>query len=240
MKEQIYTIPLNEAFDKNGECPFCELQEKLDTEIMDYILGPSYMEEDIREQTNKLGFCKRHYARIFAAHNRLGAALMIHTHLLEINKNLEKAFEEENRGSVRGSFFKKGKKDPICEYADEVTDSCYACRREETRMNSYIYTFFYLWKTEPEFVEKVRSCKGFCLEHMSRIISDSQKYLNPAQRKALLDTVMSLQKQNFERITGDVDWFIKKFDYRYTDEPWKNSKDAVERAITKLSGKITE
>ena len=103
-------------------------------------------------------------------------------------------------------------------------------------MNSYVYTFFYLWKTEPEFVEKVKSCKGFCLEHMSRIISDSRKHLNAAQRQALMNTIIPLQKQNLERITEDVDWFIKKFDYRYQDEPWKNSKDAVERAILKLSG----
>lgn len=235
MKEQIYTIPLNEAFDKDSECPFCELQKKLDAEIMDYILGPSYMEEDIREQTNKLGFCKRHYSKIFAAHNRLGAALMIHTHLLEINKNLDKAFEDEQNGG-KGSLFKKPKNDPICEYTDSVLNGCYACQREETRMNSYVYTFFYLWKTEPEFVEKVKSCKGFCLEHMSRIISDSRKHLNAAQRQALMNTIIPLQKQNLERITEDVDWFIKKFDYRFQDEPWKNSKDAVERAILKLSG----
>lgn len=235
MKEQIYTIPLNEAFDKDSECPFCELQKKLENEIMDYILGPSYMEEDIRNETNKFGFCKHHYSQIFGSHNRLGAALMIHTHLLEINKNLDKAFEDERSGE-KGGLFKKAKTDPVCDYTDEILKSCYACRREEERMNSYVYTFFYLWKTEPEFAEKVRACKGFCLEHMSRIISDSRKYLNSAQRQSLTDTIISLQRQNLERIIGDVDWFIKKFDYRFTDEPWKNSKDAVERAILKLSG----
>ena len=51
-----------------------------------------------------------------------------------------------------------------------------------------------------------------------------------------MNTIIPLQKQNLERITEDVDWFIKKFDYRYQDESWKNSKDAVERAILKLSG----
>ena len=29
----------------------------------------------------------------------------------------------------------------------------------------------------------------------------------------------------------DISWFCKKFDYRYTDEPWYNSKDSVERSI---------
>ncbi|MEE1012732.1 MAG: DUF6062 family protein [Clostridia bacterium] len=29
---------------------------------------------------------------------------------------------------------------------------------------------------------------------------------------------------------------MQKFDYRFKDEPWKNSKDAVERGILKVSG----
>ena len=34
-----------------------------------------------------------------------------------------------------------------------------------------------------------------------------------------------------EKLNGDVSWFCKKFDYRYDEEPWYDSKDAVERAI---------
>ena len=29
----------------------------------------------------------------------------------------------------------------------------------------------------------------------------------------------------------DISWFCKKFDYRYNDEPWYNSRDSVERAM---------
>ena len=36
-----------------------------------------------------------------------------------------------------------------------------------------------------------------------------------------------------KRVTDDLEWFIDKFDYRHKDEPWKNSKDALPRAITK-------
>ena len=35
----------------------------------------------------------------------------------------------------------------------------------------------------------------------------------------------------FDKLSGDVSWFCKKFDYRYDKEPWYDSKDAVERAI---------
>ena len=34
----------------------------------------------------------------------------------------------------------------------------------------------------------------------------------------------------------DVSWFCRKFDYRYYDEPWYNSRDAVERTVNKLRG----
>ena len=36
----------------------------------------------------------------------------------------------------------------------------------------------------------------------------------------------------------DVSWFCKKFDYRYGDEPWYNSKDSVERAMKFLRSDI--
>ena len=38
-------------------------------------------------------------------------------------------------------------------------------------------------------------------------------------------------KGYLETLSEDISWFCKKFDYRYDKEPWKNSKDSVERAI---------
>ena len=34
-----------------------------------------------------------------------------------------------------------------------------------------------------------------------------------------------------ETLNEDVSWFCKKFDYRYDEEPWYNSKDSVERSM---------
>ena len=58
MKEQLYTIPLNDAFSANDECPFCFIERKLEQDVLDFTLGSSssYMESDIREQTDKAGF----------------------------------------------------------------------------------------------------------------------------------------------------------------------------------------
>ena len=44
-------------------------------------------------------------------------------------------------------------------------------------------------------------------------------------------TAKALEEGYYAELNEDISWFCKKFDYRYEDEPWKNSKDAVERAI---------
>ena len=67
--EQIYTIPVNEAFDAAAEkpelgCPFCALYRKLQNDELDIILGASMMEPDVRIQTNEKGFCKEHFGII--------------------------------------------------------------------------------------------------------------------------------------------------------------------------------
>jgi hypothetical protein len=38
------------------------------------------------------------------------------------------------------------------------------------------------------------------------------------------------------RLQEELEWFISKFDYRFTNEPWKNSKDSLIRTIQKLIG----
>ena len=81
MKEQIYTIPVNEGFEQGGECPFCNMYNTLEKDALDYMLGASYMEDDIRMETNKTGFCSKHYEMMYGEQNRLGVALMLHTHL---------------------------------------------------------------------------------------------------------------------------------------------------------------
>ena len=71
MKEQIYTIPVSEAFEaRSGKCPLCLLREKWEQNELDLILGASMMEPDIRIQTNEKGFCNDHLHKMYARGNR--------------------------------------------------------------------------------------------------------------------------------------------------------------------------
>ena len=91
--EQIYTIPVNEAFEESAAdascgCPFCRLFNKLEDDELDLILGASMMEPDVRIQTNREGFCRTHYDMMFVRKNRLGMALTLESHLAELTDEI--------------------------------------------------------------------------------------------------------------------------------------------------------
>lgn len=239
LKEKIYTIPVNEAFETDCECPLCELRKKVNREVVDFVLGPSYMEEDIRYETDKAGFCPKHYSEIFHESNRLGVALMVSTHLKKINKDLKTHLDAPIK-SGKGLFKKASDIPPAVQYIKSVSETCFACKRVNERMEHYLDTVFYLFKTDPDFKEKIKNSKGFCLEHFSELISIGEKKLGKSAYESFMQTIIPIQKENLKRLDEELDLFIKKFDYRFKDEPWGNSKDSLERTILKLSSEYMD
>ena len=239
MKEQIYTIPVNEGFDEGGECPFCTMREKLEKDALSYTLGPSYMEQDVRDKTNEIGFCDEHYKAMYNSQNRLGLALMVSTHMAEVQNKMTRLLEEETKPQKKG-IFKKKKESTLKTYAQNVQSRCFVCEKTESSMDRYFKTFFHLWKKEEEFKNKVKNSKGFCIKHFERLASMSCDELSIKQREELLETIVPLQNENMERVREELLWFISKFDYRFTDEPWGNSKDSLQRAIIKVASCNTE
>lgn len=237
MKEKLYTIPVTEAFDKESECPFCALHHKLEGDILNFVLGSSYMEEDVRAETDRYGFCKEHYRQMFQAGNHLGIALMLSTHIKKMNRELAEIFEQEQKsgGGKKGLFQREAEHSPYNSYVEEKEQSCYACMRMEARMKNYVDTFFHLWKTESAFRERVVKSKGFCLEHFRDVLREGKRRLKAEEYRQLLTALIPVQKENMKRVEEELDWFIQKFDYRFQNEPWKNAKDAVERGILKVS-----
>ena len=88
MNEKLYTIPVNDAFNIDCECPLCVMYQELETSTIDFTLGPSYMEDDIRFQTDAAGFCRHHYKQMYDYGNRLGTALILSTHFHKLNQYL--------------------------------------------------------------------------------------------------------------------------------------------------------
>jgi hypothetical protein len=125
---------------------------------------------------------------------------------------------------------------PTFEELNEMTGTCIVCDSIADNMGRYLHTFFHLYQNDTEFRKKFESCKGLCLPHASQLLTLAPHELSSSALPDFANTICRLETENFDRIQEDVSWFCRKFDYRYYDEPWKNSRDAVERTVNKLRG----
>ena len=235
MKEKLYTIPVNEAFESDGECPICSMRKKLETDAIEFTMGPSYMEDDIREATSRLGFCEKHLEQLYQNQNRLGLALILKTHMDKIVKDVEK--HSSSRFKFKSLSFLKNKVETpeVVNYLNKIEDHCFVCEKIEGTYERYIATVFYLYHSEESFQRKFRESKGFCTSHYKALYLAAPKYLKGEEMKGFLTELNQLYLDNMKRVRDDLEWFIDKFDYRYADQPWKNSKDALPRSMQKTN-----
>ncbi len=240
MKEAIYTIPVNDAFDEGGECPFCNILRKLENDSIGYILGASYMEDDIRCETDKKGFCKKHYAMMYEKQNRLGLALMLQTHLQKITTDIETLSASIKNTEKKRLFSKSDNENKISSYINNINNSCYVCDRINNNFDRYFDTFFYMWKISSEIKDKVKNSKGFCIEHFSKLIEVSKNKLSKKEYAEFTDIIIPLQIENMKRLLAEIDHFINKFDHNYKDAPWGTAKDSLIRGILKTSSVFAE
>ncbi len=226
--EQIYTIPVNEAFDyilekQECSCPFCILYKRLQNDELDIILGASMMEPDIRIKTNELGFCGAHFNMMHRRQRMLGIGLILESHLESVIKKVDAK-------SLLGL-----KPSGALESLEKLEHSCYICERIDKNLSAMISTAVYLWESDFQFREKFSGAKCFCLPHYRRIVDYASKKMKKKNFSEFYQQIHKIELEYVSSLKGDVSWFCKKFDYRYDEEPWYNSKDSVKRSIKFLS-----
>ena len=236
MKEVIETAPVIEAFESGDECPFCYLERWAEQRAINYVVGPcaSYMEPDVRAITDREGFCGNHLKKLFDYGKSLGNALIMQTHFMNLNRELEVELSDFTVPNKR-KLLHKPEEPSILNWLRSRNHSCYLCSRVESSMRRYIATFYALIKQE-EFRSKVAKSKGFCFRHLELLLENSSEYLPNSQHEWFYETIPVLMKENLSRVQADLDWFIAKFDYRNAGADWKNSRDAVSRSMQKLQG----
>jgi hypothetical protein len=227
--EQIYTIPVNEAFDECAAlpecgCPLCRLYKKLQEDELDIILGASMMEPDIRIKTNEMGFCLTHYNMMLGRKRMLGMGLMMESHLAEVKKMLHGPTLLGNKRAASEAALGR------------LECDCYICSRINKNLSSMISTVVYLWESDIEFRRKFDKQPWFCLPHYRAMIAYASKKMAKRNYAEFYDKALAIEDKYLDELAGDVSWFCKKFDYRYDEEPWYNSKGSVNRGIKFLGG----
>ena len=228
MTEKNYTIPINEEFDKYDGCPICRLHEKLERQSLEYIMGAAMMEPDVRIETNKKGFCGRHYRDMLSMKNRLSLALMLETHLAVLKR-------------LSGLSPKTGKKElrSVIESLAAVSDSCFLYSRIDSTLKKYCSNIVFLWKTEPVFREKLLKQPLFCYHHAAELLKNGLENLNPKLLYDFASDIFRVTGNGLDEVSEEVSLFCKSFDYRFSGQDIGSAKQASEHAIDYLIGKYT-
>ena len=226
MKETIVTIPINDLFAPKCGCPMCRMEAMLEEQYVEFITGDAMMEPSVRVETNKIGFCPRHFSKISQSGKKLPNALILESHLQEI---IEKLMPKKLGG-------KPDKKQ--LETIKSELSACYVCNRIERDMHHLVETVFAEWSKGGEFSELYKAQPFICLKHYQFIMSAAMGK-NGVPSKLLGDfhaDTAELTKNYLLDLKKDISHFATMFDYRNRGADWGTSVDSIERSIEFLTG----
>ncbi|ADV79240.1 MULTISPECIES: DUF6062 family protein [Thermoanaerobacter] len=209
-------IPLYEVFEKyKGGCPICKVikdEEKAYCEHLfeDEVLKDPEMYVKIRE-TN---FCHYHLELLNNSYDKLGLAIALKEN---VTYKLQQITE-------KGKSLKKKRK-------KETKNKCLVCDYLSERDKYQMHILIDILHADKEFVEKhSEGLSKLCFHHLNMFM-EAKKDVTPQ-----IEKIFKINKAAIEKNINDLEWFITKFDYRFHDEPWYDSKDSIERALKLLRG----
>ncbi len=230
MRDDICSIPVSEIFEVKEGCPICRMRNMLEERMVDYILGAAMMEPDVRMMTNERGFCHTHLSKMMKAGKRLPLALILETHLAEIEKDVFK------NGKLKSADKKSAYK------AARTYDTCFVCDKVEWGMERLLDTVLRLYSIEYDFRDTFADQEYLCLSHYQMLANLALQKMDKKRNANFLDKCKDLAYKYLDELQGDVHHFTKMFDYRSNDEnaDWGNSKDSIERACLWLTSREGE
>jgi len=223
LREDICSIPINDVFEPRDGCPICKMRDMLEDRLATYVTGAAMMEPDVRMETNRLGFCKDHFDMILARGSRLSVALILESHLKEIETQL-----------VYPSGKISAKK--LTEELQRAETSCFMCENIEKNIRHLLQTVLHLWQQESEFRKLYAEQPFLCLPHYRMLLAAAEK-MHKRNYQAFVQETRRLTGNYLLELEKDDTHFCRMFDYRNKGADWGNSKDAIERAIQYLTSR---
>lgn len=227
MRESITSIPIRDVFAPKDGCPLCRLRDMLEKRVVEYITGAAMMEPDVRIETNRLGFCGPHYEQMRGQRNRLGLALLLDSHLQELEKT-----------ALKGSPARRGRKEGSTSLRDTATGSCFVCREVDAAMGRIVSNLCRLWEKDEDFRELFADQPALCLPHC-RQLCEAAAELPKKSAAALVSASTELCRRTLTSLHQEIRHFCSMFDYRNSGEnaDFGTSRDAIERTIAFLTAR---
>jgi hypothetical protein len=209
--------------------------EKAEESYLRYFQHSRFMEPNVRVMTNKQGFCPDHYRKLYQGENKLGLALVLHTHLGEKLPQLRKGFQEIEAGAGGG---RKGKERLEAGVAAlrALGESCFICGLLETDLDRYTFTILYLWGKDAEFPATFRASRGFCLGHFLAVLAKAREMLSAAQLPAWLADAVPLMTGSLEGLERELFAFTQLHHDANRSLGTEAERTALGRSLQKLAG----
>ncbi len=227
MRYDITNIPVTEVFEEGDGCPICRLRNKLEERAVEYITGAAMMEPDIRIETNKQGFCLTHYRQMLSRRNRLGVALMLESHLDEMEKRVFAGLPlvKSSRQQAKS--------------AGKTAETCYVCGQLDSAMQKMLATVCRTWEGQREFRQLFEQQDCLCLPHFSALVAAAGSSMSKKEQPYFAKAASKLAQEYLTSLHGDVHHFCEMYDYRNNtaNADWGNAKDSIERAIWYLTSR---
>ena len=225
---------VHDAYGDAGECPLCTLREWAEATYLHSFQHSRVMEPNVRVQTNAVGFCPDHYGKLYRGENKLGLGLVVHTHLQQKLPEIRAALE---RCAAPGTGRKALER--MAEAADSLSalrDRCFICEMLRTDNERYVFTILYLWSKDPEFPDRFRASRGFCMGHFLDALRAAPKLLRGDRAQRWITEAVSLQTSAFERLEQDLLAFTQLYRSENASMGSEAERTALGRTLQKLAG----
>lgn len=203
------------------------------------------MQPVIRAKINKYGFCPEHFIKLYKEGQKLSVALLAHSHFITLKEEVagyeRKILQSFQKKKFPGNGERKSFRNPLEKYCEKLQTqrtSCALCNKSQHALKRYTYTIIYLWKKKSEFKEIYEGSRGFCYTHLPLVLEMAAHTLRGESRRLFFEDLFKRQEQNAQRMEEEIDWFIRKYDYRNRDQSWKTSKDALPRILQRILGVV--
>ena len=214
-------------------CPLCRLstaivQRYLDAVIYEYVNDPAMHDQLSRS----LGYCNEHTWRLpdVSGGAALGVSIVYRDLLNDILQQLGQARYERPRGWFKPGGQRSKSAAHLAAASLEPQVGCPACaHRDQMEQLALTALVQALARADPPMQSALQSSTGLCLVHLRRALA-------LAPNAAAFNFLRDVTDGQLARLVAELTEYIRKCDYRFSDEVFGPEADSWRRALAAVVG----
>ena len=229
MGVDVVYLHIKRAIESNKECFLCTLEDENERKYIDTYLYELVMDSASREKVvESRGFCNHHSYKMLIATSKPESSDG-HGMALITKSVMEKLIQDLHKQESRHRY----------DFHNMLTNEtkCPACIHLSDFMEMYIKTVVELLSSNSEeFLGLFNESKGLCIRHFVTLVYVTKENTLD-QSRGLIETITKVEEKNLLRLNSELDEYIRRQSYEFTEKDRETVEDVVRRSIEKLAGR---